>query len=120
MALKRNLKVEKIVELIENDPNIVFVGDICEALPVASSTFYTYFPSASDEYKKIDEALENNKSKKKKEIRDRLMASNSAASLIFLYKLLTKDIKERAQLDGRVVLDDRKDDDAGDITLIIE
>ena len=73
-----------------------------------------------EDFKKIEEALEANKSKMKREVRDRLADSNSPASLIFLYKILTKDLKERAQLDGKIIIEEKKSDDKTEIELTIE
>lgn len=59
-------------------------------------TFYKYYPTGTDEYNAILEALESNRTINKSNIRDRLMKINSPAALIALYKLLATPEERRA------------------------
>lgn len=101
MKVAQKVDVEKVVEMIKSNPKIVFVSDVYQVLDMCRSTFYRFYPTSSDEYNTIEEALEANKTLTKREIRDRLKESKTPASLIFLYKILTTDKKERMFLDGR-------------------
>ena len=88
MSRKRNLTVDQVKELIQNNRNIVNIADILIELKLSKQTFYYYFPYDSDGLNEIKETLEGNKTKIKKVIRDKLLNCNSPAALIALYKLM--------------------------------
>lgn len=88
MSKKRAFTVEGIKEIIANNKNIVTVSDIMIELKCSKQTFYYYFPGDSDELLQIKEALESNKTKIKKIIRDKLLECKNPAALIALYKLM--------------------------------
>ena len=70
MSRKRNLTVDQVKELIQNNRNIVNIADILIELKLSKQTFYYYFPYDSDGLNEIKETLEGNKTKIKKVIRD--------------------------------------------------
>lgn len=88
---KREISTDEILELIKNDSKIAFIGDICTYMRIPPRTFYAHYPSDSEDFKKIKDAIENNRSNMKMIIRDRLLECKSPAGLIALYKLLATD-----------------------------
>lgn len=92
---KKKLK-DKIKKFIKENPNAVQISDI-RAACCSSYTFYRYFPTGSDDYNEIVEALEANRTNMKLKIRDRLYSINQAAGLIALYKLIGTE-EERTAL----------------------
>lgn len=74
---------------------LFFIEDIIAYLPCSKSTFYNYFPDESDELDALKEQLEEIKVQKKVEIRKKLMASEKAAELLALYRLLATPDEHR-------------------------
>lgn len=66
----------------------MFNQDVYAVVGISSSTYYRYFPSDSDGYNQIQDALEVNRTKMKMVIRDRLAESKSPAALLSLYRLI--------------------------------
>ena len=88
--------LNEVKKLIKENNHILFIQDVISALGCSSSSFYRWFPTDSENYLSIVEELNKNKSACKKEIRDRLLNSKSAASLIFLYKMLASEEERNA------------------------
>lgn len=82
------MTLKVVLDAIEKNERIVFHQDIYAFLKISRSSYYRHFPSESDEWKVIDEALENNKTNMKLVIRDRLAESKSPAALLSLYRLI--------------------------------
>lgn len=97
---KRKQKVyEQLQARIKEDRKLVFIKDLYEIAGMSASTFYKYYQEGSEELQTLTDLLDNNKTTMKREIRDRLMECKNPAALIFLYKVLTTDPKERAELE---------------------
>lgn len=118
MSRKRNLTVDQVKELIQNNRNIVNIADILIELKLSKQTFYYYFPYDSDGLNEIKETLEGNKTKIKKVIRDKLLNCNSPSALISLYKLLGTEEERKALSMYRDKKEEEKEDK--EIELVIE
>jgi hypothetical protein len=79
---------DRILQVIAENPNIVFLTDIFLAVEFSKDTFNKYCPAGSPEHTEIIAALDKNKCNTKSIIRDRLLDSNNVTGLIALYKLL--------------------------------
>ncbi len=118
MSRKRNLTVEQVKEVIQNNRNIVTISDILIELKLSKQTFYYYFPYDSDGLNEIKETLEGNKTKIKKVIRDKLLNCNSPAALIALYKLMgTQEEREALNAVAKPKEENKEDKE---IELVIE
>lgn len=118
MARKRNLTVDQVKEVIQNNRNIVNIADILIELKLSKQTFYYYFPYDSDGLNEIKETLEGNKTKIKKVIRDKLLNCNSPAALIALYKLMgTQEEREALNAVAKPKEENKEDKE---IELVIE
>lgn len=118
MSRKRNLTVEQVKEVIQNNRNIVNIADILIELKLSKQTFYYYFPYDSDGLNEIKETLEGNKTKIKKIIRDKLLNCTSPAALIALYKLMGTQ-EEREALNAVTKPKEENKEDK-EIELVIE
>lgn len=85
----KKINLNQLLKEIKENPKIVFLQDVYQSLGMSSSTFYRKFPTDSDDYKAIIEALEANKTLMKREIRDRLAECKNPSGLIVLYRLLS-------------------------------
>lgn len=101
---------KKILTYIKNHKNAVQISDITGLL-CSKQTFYKYFPTGSDRYEQIVDAMDENRIALKAEIRDRLLNLNQAAALIALYKLIGTE-EERTAL-SNVKVDTKKESDSG-------
>lgn len=118
MSRKRNLTVDQVKEVIQNNRNIVNIADILIELKLSKQTFYYYFPYDSDGLNEIKETLEGNKTKIKKVIRDKLLNCNSPAALIALYKLMgTQEEREALNAVAKPKEENKEDKE---IELVIE
>ena len=118
MSRKRNLTVDQVKEVIQNNRNIVNISDILIELKLSKQTFYYYFPYDSDGLNEIKETLEGNKTKIKKVIRDKLLNCNSPAALIALYKLMgTQEEREALNAVAKPKEENKEDKE---IELVIE
>lgn len=75
---------------------VYFIEDIIAFLPIGKTSFYEYYPIASNEMNAIVEILDGNKVKTKVEIREKLKAGSKAPELVALYKLLANDYERDA------------------------
>lgn len=100
--LKKNLQLDKILELIGNNNLLIFIEDLCAELGVTRQTLYNYFPVGGDEHGRIMEALYRNKSKIKLAMRKKWIVGNNPTTDIALYKLCATQ-EEREILDTRSV-----------------
>lgn len=96
MAYDRD-KIFKQAKTAIEKKNLFFIEDIVAFIPCNKDTFYRFFPTNSDEYDTLKEALEQNKIRTKSSIRAKLYAGSRANELIALYKLICTD-EERKSL----------------------
>lgn len=86
---------DDLLKAIEENKQILSFKDLFTTKICHKDTFYKYFPTGSDKYNVIEQALYNNRITLKGEIRNRLLNLDQAAGLIALYKLLAdKDERE--------------------------
>lgn len=114
-AQSKKPTLEKVLEAIKSNRNIVFIQDICMTFGFTRMSFYKWFPSDSNEYAEIMDALENNKTSVKCVIRDKLLECKNPAALIALYRLLGTP-EERNALVNRITEEQKTDNDE-EITL---
>lgn len=87
--------LEKALEEIEKDDNILFIEDVVAACGVSKKTFYKYIPKGSEEYEQIWAKILDNRIKVKKDIRKKLRLSGKAAELLALYRMICTDEERR-------------------------
>lgn len=87
-----NKIVKDCLELI-NSYKLLFISDLIVLLPFSKTTFYSYGLDKSDE---IRDAIENNKSVTKQELRDKWFNSSTPALQIALYKMLATPEERRS------------------------
>ena len=88
--------LERALEALEKDDNLLFVEDVAAACGVSRKTFYKYIVKDSEEYAKIWEAITENRIKVKQYIRLKLRISGKAAELLSLYRMICTDEERRA------------------------
>jgi hypothetical protein len=71
-----------------NKNKLFFIEDIIAYLPCRKSTFYDHFPNESDNYKRMFEALEKNRTELKVSMRSKWYKSNAPALQMALMKLI--------------------------------
>ena len=71
-----------------NKNKLFFIEDIIAYLPCRKSTFYEHFPNDSDNYKRMFEALEINRTELKVSMRSKWYKSNAPALQMALMKLI--------------------------------
>ena len=88
--------LEKALEEIEKDDNILFIEDVVAACGVSKKTFYKYIVKDSEEYREIWDKIQENRIEVKKYIRLKLRLSGKAAELLSLYRMICTDEERRA------------------------
>ena len=88
--------LEKALEEIEKDDNILFIEDVVAACGVSKKTFYKYIVKDSEEYREIWDKIHDNRIEVKKYIRLKLRLSGKAAELLSLYRMICTDEERRA------------------------
>jgi len=88
--------VRKAIDAIR-EHNLYFVDDIIAYLPMGKTAFYEYFPNKSNEYKRMYELLEVNRTSQKVKMRKKWSDSDNAALQMGLMKLISTD-EERKRL----------------------
>lgn len=84
-----NLKADNVVSIVDSDNSITFIEDVCVELNISRNAFYQYFPTKSEDYKKVKEAIDRNKYRQKKEIRKMWkLDPKDKQGRLYLYKLL--------------------------------
>ena len=68
---------------------LFFIEDIIALLPCSKPTFYEHFPNQSDDYKKMFEQLERNRTELKVSMRSKWYTSNAPALQMALMKLIS-------------------------------
>lgn len=87
MAYDRNKIWEQAKQVI-SDHNLFFIDDIVSYLPIATSTFYEWFPAQSEEMEIIKGLLEQNRVKLKVSMRSKWYKSKAPALQLALMKLI--------------------------------
>jgi hypothetical protein len=87
---------EQVKKKIESCDYIFFLDSAIAYTPIATKTFYDWFPVDSDERKELDALLEANKLKKKDDIRRKLAEGDKAAELLALYRMICTDEERKA------------------------
>lgn len=95
MAYKTQELKEQALKAIEKH-KLFFVEDVIAFLPCSKPTFYDHFPSESNDYKEIAEALTKNKVEVKTSLRSKWYKSNSAPLQLALYKLIANPDEHKA------------------------
>ena len=95
MAYKTSELKEQALKSIEKH-KLFFVEDVIAFLPCTKPTFYDHFPSESNDYKEIAEALTKNKVEIKTSLRSKWYKSNSAPLQLALYKLIASPEEHRS------------------------
>ena len=88
--------LEKALEEIEKDDNILFIEDVVAACGVSKKTFYKYIVKDSEEDREIWDKIQDNRIEVKKYIRLKLRLSGKAAELLSLYRMICTDEERRA------------------------
>jgi AcrR family transcriptional regulator len=81
---------EMAIDAIQKN-RLIFVDDIVAYLPCSRSTFYEHFPSKSDDYEKMFELLNKNRTELKVSMRSKWFRSENATLQLALMKLLSND-----------------------------
>lgn len=95
MAYKTSDLKNQALKAIEKH-KLFFVEDVIAFLPCTKPTFYDHFPSESNDYKEIAEALTKNKVEVKTSLRSKWYKSNSAPLQLALYKLIANPDEHKA------------------------
>lgn len=96
-------KVYKIcLETLEKE-DVTTIEDLVTFLPIGRDTFYTYFPTDSEEFDIIKRAINKRKVKTKQLLRKVWRSQNSSpAERIFYYKLLANKEEKEAIYDTSI------------------
>ncbi len=113
---KNNKEINLLQKNIKENPKIVFFQDVYESIGMSATTFYRHYPPGSEDYNRIAEALEFNRTKMKRDIRDRLAECKNPSGLVVLYRLLATD----EEMDALNSIYKAKSDDSNKIVLKIE
>jgi hypothetical protein len=95
MAYKTHELKDQALKAIEKN-KLFFVEDVIAFLPCTKPTFYDHFPSESNDYKEIAEALTKNKVEVKTSLRSKWYNSKSAPLQLALYKLIANPDEHKA------------------------
>lgn len=114
--MKQKTNLNQVLKRIKENPKIVFNQDVYTDLGISATTYYRRYPTDSDAYNEIQEALEANKTLMKREIRDRLAECKNPSGLVVLYRLLATD----AEMDALNSIFKAKNEENTKITLKID
>ena len=78
-----------------SDHNLYFIEDVVAWLPCDKTTFYRHFPKDCNEYNILKKMIEDNRVRKKTEIREKLF-DGKGGDLIALYKMICTDEERKA------------------------
>lgn len=87
MAYKTEDLFNTAIDAIKKN-RLIFIEDIIAFLPCHKSTFYEHFPNESDNYKKMFDMLETNRTTLKVSMRSKWFNSNAPALQMALMKLI--------------------------------
>lgn len=102
MAYDKKKILKQTHELIEKH-GLIFIEDIVALLPCSKQTFYTFFPSDSDELDKIKSALEKNRVSMKSNMRQKWYKSDNPTLQVALMKMIANE-DEAARLSGNTMV----------------
>lgn len=103
---KKNLEIEKTLEIIRANNSIVFIADLCLALDCSTECLRNYFPKDSEADVQIMAAISANRTAVKARLRKKWFEGNNPTTDIALYKLLATP-EERAALDNSAKIEQR-------------
>lgn len=98
MANDRKKIFEEAQSLIQKNM-LIFMSDVIALLPISEKTFYTYFPSDSQDLQALKKILDKNRISMKSNMRKKWYASENATLQVALMKLIATD-DEAARLSG--------------------
>ncbi len=98
MAYDKKKIMKTALEKIKKH-NLFFIEDVVAYIPISKTTFYEYYPNESDDYKKIVEALDENRVSTKVKMRKKWNDSENPTLQIGLMKLIAND-QEAHRLNG--------------------
>ena len=87
MAYKTEDLLQKAMEAIDKN-KLFFIEDIIAYLPCGKTAFYEHFPNETNNYKRMLEALEKNRTELKVSMRSKWYKSNAPALQMALMKLI--------------------------------
>ena len=94
MAYKTEDLLATAIEAIKKN-RLIFIEDIIAYLPCGKTAFYEHFPNQTNNYKRLMELLEQNRTELKVSMRSKWYKSNSPALQMGLMKLLSNDTELR-------------------------
>lgn len=89
---------DEIYEMAKNaitTHNLFFIEDVVAFLPIHKATFYRFFPPECDECDTLKKMLDDNKTRTKASIRNKLY-KGKGGDLIALYKMICTDEERKA------------------------
>lgn len=96
---ERKTEIYKQALKVAETNKCFFIDQVVSFLPIARSTFYEYFPAASDELDTIKEILDKNKVEVKSAMYNKWFKSDNATLQIALMKLIASE-EEAHRLNG--------------------
>lgn len=98
MAYDRDQKYKEAVRYIKEE-SLYFISDVIAYLGIATSTFYEWWPDASEESNNIKTLLDSNRASAKVSMRKKWIDSDNATLQVALMKLIATD-EEAHRLNG--------------------
>jgi hypothetical protein len=95
MAYETHILFDQAKQAIEKH-KLFFIDDIIAFLPCGKTTFYEHFPNESNDYKKLFELLQKNRTEIKTSLRSKWYKSNAPALQMALYKLIATPEEHKA------------------------
>lgn len=109
MAYDKDFIFKEAIKAAEN-PSAMFIQDVIAELPCATSTFYEFFPSGSEEMETIKHTIWKNQTKAKRALRLDWFKNGNSATQLALYKLIASDDERRSlsmqYIQGEVAIDE--------------
>lgn len=88
--------LQRCLDYIASDPDVVFWCDLIAEMEISSKTFYEELKVGTEAHEIIQQALNKNKTALKKKLRKRFLDLNNPTSLVVLYKLIGDEDERRA------------------------
>lgn len=98
MAYDKKKILKDAIDLIEKH-HLVFIDDVVGLLPITKPTFYSLFPTDSNEFNEVKRLLDKNRISMKSNMRKKWYQSENATLQVALMKLIATD-DEAARLSG--------------------
>ena len=94
MAYKTEDLLATAIEAIKKN-RLIFIEDILAYLPCGKTAFYEHFPNETNNYKRMTDLLDQNRTELKVSMRSKWYKSNSPALQMALMKLLSNETELR-------------------------